>query len=289
MPGVPISLPGFTFYGDHHRRSSYAWPTKIFGLPDETLLDIFELLPNRDLLSTLTGIRPGCSPPVRHAGSEVHLLHRIFYFREEVAVHDHLDIGVVLDVSRLLPGPPDHGKFSFFVSGSVRRADGCSYSIHAALRPVPDAYSRGHPAVKGPSRMYGHSISTLVIRLDPILVAEDVIGALAEVLPNLEQFSLDQNGLQVSVILSTLISPQRSFPLLRRLAINPMTNWAQSPDLSSKESDDLCDWLALETPGQSRLVQLSIGFLVCTLDSVTLVWSAKTRLKSVIIMSALTW
>ncbi|KAJ7436451.1 kinase-like domain-containing protein [Mycena galericulata] len=136
--------------------------------------------------------------------------------------------------------------------------------------------------------LYGHNISTLFIRLEPELIARDVVLALSEILPNLEQFSLDQRGLDAMHVLDLTVSPRRLFRGIRRLAINPISGWLPASGASRREfADEMCLWLAAELDLQSPLVRLSLAATVWTLDIATFSWSATSRVDSVIIVTAL--
>ncbi|KAJ7135273.1 hypothetical protein C8R43DRAFT_956109 [Mycena crocata] len=101
----------------------------------------------------------------------------------------------------------------------------------------------------------GHVLSTLVVRLGANLVAADVVEALAEVLPNLEQLSIDQVGLQPMSVLNQVVSPWHLFPKIRRLTLNVLSGWRGDTDESVNFFEtDMAVWLA-DHVRDSRLYQ----------------------------------
>ncbi|KAJ6510124.1 hypothetical protein C8R47DRAFT_1208170 [Mycena vitilis] len=101
--------------------------------------------------------------------------------------------------------------------------------------------------------VYGNRITTLIVRLANPLKVEDVLTALAEVMPNLEQLSLDQPRLRPMNALTALIGQNALFKRLRRLSLNVASPWLEI------DPANMSLWLSERVERLSRLVAFSIG------------------------------
>ncbi|KAJ7773128.1 hypothetical protein B0H16DRAFT_1765906 [Mycena metata] len=135
--------------------------------------------------------------------------------------------------------------------------------------------------------VYGSQLTTLVIRLVPLLKIDEALEALSEILPNLEQLSLDQIGLMP--VLQSVVAPRQLFPSIRRLALNPVSGWRAECEVTRQQFImDLCSWMDEKITVESRLVHFTMGNVAWFLDLTSYTWKAEPRKGSIISLTALT-
>ncbi|KAJ7040611.1 hypothetical protein C8F04DRAFT_1177949 [Mycena alexandri] len=136
--------------------------------------------------------------------------------------------------------------------------------------------------------VYGRQLTTLVIRLAPPLRMDEALQALSEILPNLEQLSLDQRGLEPMLVLDLVVAPRQLFPSIRRLALNPVSGWRADSEITRHQFVvDLCTWMDEKIVVESRLVRVGMADVVWSLDLTSYTWKAELRRGSIIILGAL--
>ncbi|KAJ7739536.1 hypothetical protein B0H16DRAFT_1465193 [Mycena metata] len=132
--------------------------------------------------------------------------------------------------------------------------------------------------------VFGDRLSTLIVRLAGHLDIQRSLMALAEVMPSLQQLSVDQPEMDPMVVIRTLTRSNPMLRLLRRLSLNVVSRW--DPDISI-DKQGLCAWLTEEVATDSRLIELSVGANVWRLNVGTSSWKADSRVNSIICMSYL--
>ncbi|KAJ7783124.1 hypothetical protein B0H16DRAFT_1495468 [Mycena metata] len=126
--------------------------------------------------------------------------------------------------------------------------------------------------------IYGNRLVTLIIRLTISLDVQDVIMALSEVVPHLQQLSLDQPRLNPLPVLRVVAGSSPAFALLRRLSLNVASSWQTGIVIEGGVSA----WLASEIAPHSHLAALSIGTTVWMLDIMSYKWISQPRIGTIL-------
>ncbi|KAJ7683365.1 hypothetical protein B0H17DRAFT_1227864 [Mycena rosella] len=131
------------------------------------------------------------------------------------------------------------------------------------------------------SSVYGSNISVLGIKLVPTLDMLAVLHALAEILPNLEDFSVDQKGSDTLATFRFLAGPDRPFSALKNLTLNHALGWRLNCALGwrlnrmlevDRVSEKVVRFLEQELPSGSGLCSVRLGSTTWTLNVSTYRW-----------------
>ncbi|KAJ7821154.1 hypothetical protein B0H13DRAFT_1920953 [Mycena leptocephala] len=239
--------------------------TALVDIPDEILLDIFSRLPREDVMS---------------------LLRRYGLLRSRVLEGTRL-----LETSQgRYPPSLDHGlpclrglrlRGGTFTAGALL----CHRPVEELVLSTPLGYQALNDLCCLVDRsLYGHRMVTLIIRLSSACAAQDALVALAEVMPNLEQLSVDQPDLDSMSVLSNLVGSNALLKHIRRLSLN-----VASSRISGKiDDEEMSVWLASHVASESSIVAISVGGTVWSLDILTYTWVASARLGTIIVLRYLT-
>ncbi|KAJ7178806.1 hypothetical protein C8R43DRAFT_942407 [Mycena crocata] len=146
---------------------------------------------------------------------------------------------------------------------------------HNGLRDLCSLVDRG---------VCGRSIVTLIIRVEDDVDTTMIFEVLAGVLPRLEQLSLDKAGMDPKHSLPLLVDSRRLFPNIRRFALNTSLSWRLVPEgVSDPIVSEICVWMDLNVPTESRLDAFSIGGVVWYVDAVICTWVAKDMVGTVLV------